>query len=122
MAEVSKYFKFLSNPLSLELLQYAQDGIPSQESVTVMSRKQFYGRMAKARKLGLIMKRDSAYRLTAFGEFVLEKARVLGEMNSMEWMFRSIDAMDNEEDRLILIHELFNKRPDIEETLTGRIT
>ena len=122
MTDVSKYFKFLSNPLSLELLQLAQDGIPSQESVTTMSRKQFYGRMAKARKLGLIMKRDNAYRLTAFGEFVLEKARVLGEMNSMEWMFRSIDAMDNEEDRLILIHELFNKRPDIEETLTGRIT
>lgn len=120
MTEVSKYFKFLSDPLSLELLQHAQNGITGLASVPMLSRRQYYGRLAKARKLGLIVKKSDGYFLTTFGEMFIERTKILTDLDSMELYFRSIDRCPTEEERLEMIHQLFNKRPDIQEALTTK--
>ncbi len=119
MADACKYFKFLSDAESLQLMRQAEDGI-SLHSVLTIDKDRYYRRLKKGRQLGLIMKKKDGYYLTAMGEFVMEKARMLDDINPLEWMFKSIDRCPTEEERLDQIHQMFNKRPDIQEALTRR--
>ena len=119
MADACKYFKFLSDSESLELMQQAENGI-SLHGIPIMNKDRYYRRLKKARQLGLMIKKQDGYYLTAMGELIMEKARMITELNPLEWMLKSIDRCPTEEERLDQIHQMFNKRPDIQEALTRK--
>jgi hypothetical protein len=119
MSDVCKYFQFLSNTASIELLNCAKTGIMGPENVPQLTRKQYYDKTQKARKLGLIFKKSGGYYLTSFGEMLIERVKIISELKTTEWMFKSIDAQTDDEVRLQLIHQMFNKDPEIESVLTG---
>jgi hypothetical protein len=119
MSDACKYFQFLSNRASIELLKYAKTGITGPETTPQLTKKQYYDRLLKARRLGLVFKKSGGYHLTSFGEMLMERVRIINDLKSAEWIFKSIDAQTDEEIRLQLIHQLFNRDPEIESVLTG---
>jgi len=110
MTKTSEYFKFLSDEMSLQLLRDAQEG--KRGLIPNATTKQFSSRLNKARKLRLIVNERGNYQLTTFGEFLLDKVRVFEEMDPTQWRFKAIDAQDDPEIKLKLIHQFFNKEPD----------
>ena len=119
MSDACKYYQFLSNKAAIELLRHAKDGIMGPESLPQLSKKQYYDKMQRARRLGLVFKKpDGRYYLTAFGEMLVEKVQIIADLKPIEWQFKAIDAQKDEEIRLLLIHQLFSWDPEIENILT----
>jgi predicted transcriptional regulator len=117
MHQTSDYFKFLSDELSLELLMKAKDGLKGHKDMSHGTLKQYTSRLSKARKLCLVMRVNGEYRLTAYGKLIVANINSMVETKPIEWMFKSIDHVEDPELKLQLIHSLFNKRPDIVKSL-----
>jgi hypothetical protein len=124
MREICRYYKFLGDDLSLDILVKAKDGFKSPEDISgfdakPLTKKRYYNRVSNARKLGLIFRCNGGYRLTSFGRLFLRDLDRLVELKPVEWMLRSIDAIDDDGLKLKMIHQLFSKQPDIRDCLIG---
>ena len=118
MHNTSDYFKFLSDELSLELLMKAKEGLKGYTDMSKgCTKKQYTTRLSTARRLCLIMRVDGQYQLTAFGKMLMANIAAIIEAKPIQWMYKSIDAQTDPEAKIQLIHNLFNKHPNIVKSL-----
>jgi hypothetical protein len=64
-------------------------------SKTKLTRKQFYSRMSKLTKAGLIMRKNGKYKLTTFGKIIyhLVQIKIKNAINNY-WKLKAIDSIE----------------------------
>jgi hypothetical protein len=93
----SKVFESLSDNLSLGLFRtIAQDSISSVilRSRVKSTRKQYYSRLSKMMKAGLVKRNNGKLVLTAFGKIVYRVQETVENASSNQWKLRAIDSID----------------------------
>jgi hypothetical protein len=98
MIWVADLLKTISDSSSLELFKMvalAKPGVAILISETKLSRKQYYSRMSKLKKVGLIKRIKGEYTLTAFGKLIYYTALATME-NAVNnyWKLEAIDSLE----------------------------
>lgn len=97
MQLASKVFESLSDNLSLGLFRtIAQDSISSVmlRSRVKSTRKQYYSRLSKMMKAGLVKRNNGKLVLTAFGKVVYRVQETVENASSNQWKLRAIDSIE----------------------------
>jgi hypothetical protein len=97
MQLASKVFESLSDNLSLGLFRtIAQDSISSVmlRSRVKSTRKQYYSRLSKMMKAGLVKRNNGKLVLTAFGKIVYRVQETVENASSNQWKLRAIDSIE----------------------------
>jgi hypothetical protein len=98
---VAKIFESLSDEQSMKLFTtIALQGIYSTELRTqvVLTRKQYYSRISRMIKVGLIKRRSGKLVMTAFGKIVWESQKIVEAANKNQWKLKVIDSIDVSEE------------------------
>jgi hypothetical protein len=131
MQVAAKVFESLSDETSMELL--ATVAYESVSSVILrnkvnITRKQYYTRLSKMMKAGLIKRANGKLMLTAFGKIVYEVQATIESACSNQWKLRAIDSIEladdvpREERKQLLETLIDNKRlMEILSTYQGKI-
>jgi DNA-binding HxlR family transcriptional regulator len=80
-------------------------------SRTKLTRKQYYSRISRMTKAGLVKRKSGRYNLTAFGKVVYEAQRTIENAISNYWKLKAVDSIIEISDELP--KEEFNKIVDI---------
>jgi Mn-dependent DtxR family transcriptional regulator len=81
-----------------------------------LTRKQYYSRISRLQKTGLVKRQKGRYFLTAFGKVIYDSQRLLGTAIKNYWKLRAIDSLwfdENEvpkEERKKIINELLGNQ------------
>jgi hypothetical protein len=81
-----------------------------------LTRKQYYSRISRLQKTGLVKRQKGRYFLTAFGKVIYYSQRLLGTAIKNYWKLRAIDSLwfdENEvpkEERKKIINELLGNQ------------
>ena len=82
-----------------------------------LTRKQYYSRISRLIKAGLVKRQNGRYFLTAFGKVIYDAQRLLGNAVKNYWKLKAIDSLgvanDNnmpKEERKRIIEELIGNR------------
>jgi predicted transcriptional regulator len=81
-----------------------------------LTRKQYYSRISRLQKTGLVKRKKGRYFLTAFGKVIYDSQRLLGTAIKNYWKLRAIDSLwfdENEvpkEERKKIIDELLGNQ------------
>lgn len=81
-----------------------------------LTRKQYYSRIFRLQKTGLVKRQKGRYFLTAFGKVIYDSQRLLGTAIKNYWKLRAIDSLwfdENEvpkEERKKIINELLGNQ------------
>lgn len=94
-------FSILSDRISTNIIKSAYSGLRASSSnyIGKISKKQFYVRLKRLRKAGLIEKRDNFYRTTTFGTLIYN-----GHIKTLEdalvnfWQLKAIDVLKTRND------------------------
>jgi hypothetical protein len=98
---VAKIFESLSDEQSVKLFTtIAAQGIYSTELRTqvVLTRKQYYSRISRMIKVGLIKRRSGKLVMTAFGKIVWESQKIVEAANKNQWKLKVLDSIDVSEE------------------------
>jgi hypothetical protein len=98
---VAKIFESLSDEQSVKLFTtIAAQGIYSTELRTqvVLTRKQYYSRISRMIKVGLIKRRSGKLVMTAFGKIVWESQKIIEAANKNQWKLKVLDSIDVSEE------------------------
>ena len=98
---VAKIFESLSDEQSVKLFAtIAANGIYSIElrNQVVLTRKQYYSRISRMVKVGLIKRRSGKLVLTAFGKIVWEVQKIIEVGNKNQWKLKVLDSIDISEE------------------------
>lgn len=126
MQIVAQVFESLSDNVSLELFTtIAHESINSVllRNKIKITRKQYYSRLSKMMKAGLIKRSSGKLVLTAFGKIVNEVQTTVLNASKNQWKLRAIDSIElsdelpKEERRKLLESLIDNKQ--IREILSG---
>ena len=101
MHSVAKIFESLSDEQSVKLFTIiAAHGIYSTELRTqvLLTRKQYYSRISRMIKVGLIKRRSGKLVLTAFGKIVWESQKIVEAANKNQWKLKVLDSIDVSEE------------------------
>ena len=101
MHSVAKIFESLSDEQSVKLFTtIAAHGIYSTElrAQVDLTRKQYYSRISRMIKVGLIKRRSGKLVLTAFGKIVWESQKIIEAANKSQWKLKVIDSIDVSEE------------------------
>lgn len=113
--KVEEIFKVLGDSISLRLFRLASIGIeptPAFMQKTGLTRKQFYIRLQKFVKLGLVQKKQGVYTLTTLGTVVQNiQLKPLEELVDNYWKLQAIEMLKSankipEEERNRLIESI----------------
>ncbi|CAN5449096.1 hypothetical protein BH18THE2_BH18THE2_03640 [soil metagenome] len=126
MQMVAQVFESLSDNVSLELFTtIAQERINSVilRNKIKITRKQYYSRLSKMMKAGLIKRSSGKLVLTAFGKIVNEVQTTVQNASKNQWKLRAIDSIElsdelPKEERKKLLESLIDNR-QIREILSG---
>ena len=126
MQLASTVFESLSDNLSLGLFRtIAQDSISSVilRSRVKSTRKQYYSRLSKMMKAGLVKRNNGKLVLTAFGKIVYRVQETVENASSNQWKLRAIDSIELSdelpaEERRQLIESLIDNK-QLREILTA---
>jgi DNA-binding HxlR family transcriptional regulator len=98
MRSIAGILYALSDDNSILLLRTIAHGRSDSTEVlmakTKLSPKQYYSRMAKLMKIGLIKRRNKKHSLTAIGKIVYSILMILEEMLLSEWKLKVIDSLE----------------------------
>jgi predicted transcriptional regulator len=108
----------IADDKSLELFKTIAQGTIDSESLknkTKLTRKQYYSRLSRMTKAGLVRKKSGKYLLTAFGKVVYDAQTTVESALASYWKLRAIDSleMSNElpkEERQKLIEALLDNQ------------
>jgi predicted transcriptional regulator len=81
-----------------------------------LTRKQYYSRISRLQKTGLVKRQKGRYFLTAFGKVIYDSQKLLGTAIKNYWKLRAIDSLaldENEvpkEERKKIIDELLGNQ------------
>lgn len=59
-----------------------------------LSRKEYYSRMSRLMKTGLVKRKNGKHYLTAFGKVIFDAELILGKAGDNNWRLRAIDSID----------------------------
>jgi hypothetical protein len=119
MQVVAKVFESLSDNVSLGLFTtIAHESINSVvlRNKVKITRKQYYSRLSKMMKAGLIKRNNGKLVVTAFGKIVYNVQETIENASSNQWKLRAIDSIElsdelpGEERRQLLESLIDNKQ------------
>jgi hypothetical protein len=119
MQVVAKVFESLSDNVSLGLFTtIAHESINSValRNKVKITRKQYYSRLSKMMKAGLIKRNNGKLVITAFGKIVYKVQETVENASSNQWKLRAIDSIElsdelpGEERRQLLESLIDNKQ------------
>ncbi|HZB73735.1 MAG TPA: hypothetical protein VE378_03230 [Nitrososphaeraceae archaeon] len=101
MQSVAKIFESLSDEQSVTLFTtIATAEINSLElRIRVpLTRKQYYSRLSRMTRAGMIKRRGGKLVLTAFGKIVYESQKIVESANNSQWKLKALDSVDASEE------------------------
>ncbi len=98
---LANILKSISNDESLELFRSVATKDSDSKSLrnkTKMTRKQYYSRMSKLMKAGLIKRKNGKHALTAFGKVIYDTQVTIESAISNYWKLKAIDSLEMSND------------------------
>src|SRR5215472_10935548 len=89
--------KTIADDKSLELFRTISAGMIDSESLkdkTKLTRKQYYSRLSRMAKAGLVRKKSGKYLLTAFGKIVYDSQKTVEGAMMNYWKLKAIDSLE----------------------------
>ena len=87
----------IADDKSLELFKTIAQGTIDSESLkskTKLTRKQYYSRLSRMTKAGLVRKKSGKYLLTAFGKIVHDAQTTVDNALISYWKLKAIDSLE----------------------------
>src|SRR5919198_5183197 len=87
----------IADDKSLELFKTIAQGTIDSENLktkTKLTRKQYYSRLARMTKAGLVRKKSGKYLLTAFGRVVYDSQQTVDNALASYWKLKAIDSLE----------------------------
>lgn len=87
----------IADDKSMELFKTIAQGTIDSESLknkTKLTRKQYYSRLSRMTKSGLVRKKSGKYLLTAFGRIVFDAESTVEHALTSYWKLRAIDSLE----------------------------
>ena len=101
MQPVARIFESLSDDQSVILFtRIAAENANSVElrNKMTLTRKQYYSRLGRMIRVGLIKRKSGKLVLTAFGRIVYESQKIIESANSSQWKLKVIDSIEGSEE------------------------
>ena len=98
---LAKVLKSISDEESLELFRSIALKDSNSESLrhkTKMTRKQYYSRMSRLMKAGLIKRKNGKHSLTAFGKVIYDTQITIENAINNYWKLKAIDSLEMSND------------------------
>jgi predicted transcriptional regulator len=98
---LAKVLKSISDDESLELFRFIANNDSDSESLrnrTRMTRKQYYSRMSRLMKAGLIKRKNGKHNLTAFGRVIYDTQITIENAINNYWKLKAIDSLEMSDD------------------------
>lgn len=89
--------KTVADDRSMELFRTIAQGMIDSESLkskTKLTRKQYYSRLSRMTKAGLVRKKSGKYLLTAFGKVVYDAQSTVDNALTNYWKLKAIDSLE----------------------------
>ena len=96
-----KVLKSISDDGSIELFRLIatkHSGSELLRSETKMTRKQYYSRMSRLMKTGMVKRKNGRHYLTAFGKVVYDAQATIKKAVESYWKLKAIDSIDLSDD------------------------
>lgn len=87
----------ISDDKSMDLFRTIASGSIDSESLkgkTKLTRKQYYSRLSRMTKAGLVRKKSGKYTLTAFGKVIYDSQATVDSALSNFWKLKAIDSLE----------------------------
>jgi predicted transcriptional regulator len=87
----------IADDKSLELFKTIAQGTIDSENLktkTKLTRKQYYSRLSRMTRAGLVRKKSGKYLLTAFGKIVYDSQATVDLALASYWKLRAIDSLE----------------------------
>ena len=94
---VSAILKAIADEKSSELFKTIANGTVDSDTLKTKSkltRKQYYSRLSRMTKVGLVRKKSGKYLLTAFGKIVFDSQSTVESALNSYWKLRAIDSLE----------------------------
>jgi len=90
-----------------------------------LTRKQYYSRLSRMTKAGLVKRKNGKHFLTAFGKVVYDAQTIIEKAVNNFWKLKAVDSLEQsgdlpEEERLKLIDGLLDNN-DIKQILSNKV-
>jgi predicted transcriptional regulator len=98
---LAKVLKSISDEESLELFRSIALRDSDSESLrmkTKMTRKQYYSRMSRLMRTGLIKRKNGRHTLTAFGKVIYDTQITIENAINNYWKLKAIDSLEMSND------------------------
>jgi predicted transcriptional regulator len=100
---LAKVLKSISDDDSIDLFRYiaTNDSDSDSESLrskSSMTRKQYYSRMSRLMKVGLIKRKNGKHTLTAFGKVIYDSQITIENAINSYWKLKAIDSLEMSDD------------------------
>jgi predicted transcriptional regulator len=98
---LAKVLKSISDDESLELFRFIANNESDSESLrnrTKMTRKQYYSRMSRLMKAGLVKRKNGKHNLTAFGRVIYDTQITIENAINNYWKLKAIDSLEMSDD------------------------
>ena len=98
---LANVLKSISDDESLELFRFIATNDSDSESLrnrTKMTRKQYYSRMSRLMKAGLIKRKSGKHTLTAFGRVIYDTQVTIENAINNYWKLKAIDSLEMSDD------------------------
>lgn len=119
MHTIANIFESLSDEESVKLFTIIAAQSPNSNDLrtkVALTRKQYYSRISRMIRVGVIKRKQGKLVLTAFGKIVYESQKFLEVASSSQWKLKVIDSIDlsdelpKEERRKLLDNLIENRR------------
>jgi predicted transcriptional regulator len=118
----------ISDKQSLELFRYIAVTNGDRENLrtkTNLTRKQYYSRLSRMTKAGIVKRKNGRHSLTAFGKVVYDAQTIIEKAVNNYWKLKAVDSLEMSEDlpkeeRLKLIDNLLDNK-EIKEILYNKV-
>jgi predicted transcriptional regulator len=94
---VATILRTIADDKSLELFKTIAQGTIDSESLktkTKLTRKQYYSRLSRMTRAGLVRKKSGKYLLTAFGKIAYDSQATVDLALASYWKLRAIDSLE----------------------------
>jgi DNA-binding HxlR family transcriptional regulator len=113
-----KVLTAISDKESLELFKFIAINDEDSDSLrtkTNLTRKQYYSRLSRMTKAGLVKRKKGKHSLTAFGKVVYDAQTIIEKAVNNFWRLKAIDSLEvsndlPEDERIKLIDSLLDNK------------
>ena len=118
----------ISDKQSLDLFRYIADTNGDSDALRAkinLTRKQYYSRLSRMTKVGLVKRKNGKHFLTAFGKVVYDAQKTIEKAVDIFWKLKAVDSLElsgelPEEERAKLIDNLLDNK-EIKQILSNKV-